>query len=559
MDRAQKEGRYLRRKASGVATAIGMVLVLAFPLLTFAINRTDSILTVLDGEIRKRPHYSEQKEARISKIRQEFNRASDYGDQFSAGVELFNEYSAYQSDSAYRYALILEDLAARHGDPQGEAMSRLFLMDYYTSVGFFKEASELKDKIITRNLPSKYLPQYFNLCNRYLQNIGGYVGGQNTRLGKIYDDQRIAYLDSLTAVLGKNTGPYHIARLERQQILNPSAADALKERLRIVERYDLTNHEKAVQYSLLGRLSLELGKPEDAKYYLAMSALHDIRGNIKETTAAKMLAELLFSESEIEHSYRLIHIAFDDATFYNSHLRKDETSSIMRMIEVEHHNKLNTPIWSVAGVAALIGIMLVAILFLFSKMKKKKHEAEEANEALKHKSEEIDKINGELKNVISELQEVTQIKDEYIMQSLYLNSSFVNKVEEKTREAVRQLKDKKYDALKYLPFEMGIKEERTRIYQSFDKAFLSLFPNFVEEYNNLFPPEEPPLAPGAKELPVEARIFALLRLGVSDPQEVADYLNLSVKTVYVYKTKAKSRSVVANADFEERIKSIPKP
>ncbi len=58
---------------------------------------------------------------------------------------------------------------------------------------------------------------------------------------------------------------------------------------------------------------------------------------------------------------------------------------------------------------------------------------------------------------------------------------------------------------------------------------------------------------------MDVRIFGLLRLGISDPADVAAYLNLSTKTVYVYKTKMKSRSIVDNNDFEERIKAIPKP
>ncbi len=140
-----------------------------------------------------------------------------------------------------------------------------------------------------------------------------------------------------------------------------------------------------------------------------------------------------------------------------------------------------------------------------------------------------------------------------------MNTSFVNNVEAKSHEVVKNLKDKKYDAIKYLPYEIGIKEERARIYHSFDKAFLSLFPNFITEFNKLFNPDDRIVADDARDLPVEVRIFALLRLGISDTQEVAKYLNLSVKTVYVYKTKIKSKSTVDNADFEARIMAIPKP
>ncbi len=348
------------------------------------------------------------------------------------------------------------------------------LMDYYTSVGFFKEAHEIKDSIDTSALPHKYLPAYYNLYNRYLQNMAGYVGGTSTPLGKVYEKQRVSILDSLISVTDRNTGTYHIALLERQQIENPSDEESIKERLRILRRFELSDHDKAIQYSILGRLSLGLGHTEDAKYYIAQSPIYDIRGDIKETTAAKMLAELLSSEKEYDESYKLIHIAFDDASFYNSHLRKDETSSIMRMIEVEHHDKMNSKIWKFGIGAAIVFLFLIVSLFFLSKIRKKKFQIEEVNRALNLKTEQVDRMNSELKDVIDQLKEVTEIKDAYITQSLYMNTSFVDKVEEKCREVVKQLKEKKYDTIKYLPYEIGIKEERARIYQSFDKAFLSL-------------------------------------------------------------------------------------
>ncbi len=121
------------------------------------------------------------------------------------------------------------------------------------------------------------------------------------------------------------------------------------------------------------------------------------------------------------------------------------------------------------------------------------------------------------------------------------------------------MKEKKYDELKFLPFQMGIKEERQRIFRSFDHAFLQLFPNFIDEFNKLFNEEDWISLDGNSELPMEVRIFALLRLGISDPAEVARYLNLSTKTIYVYKTKPKSKSIVDNNDLEPRIMAIPKP
>lgn len=50
-----------------------------------------------------------------------------------------------------------------------------------------------------------------------------------------------------------------------------------------------------------------------------------------------------------------------------------------------------------------------------------------------------------------------------------------------------------------------------------------------------------------------------MRLGIENVAEVARYLNLSVNTVYVYKTRLKSRSSVGKDDFDNLVMSIPKP
>ena len=118
---------------------------------------------------------------------------------------------------------------------------------------------------------------------------------------------------------------------------------------------------------------------------------------------------------------------------------------------------------------------------------------------------------------------------------------------------------RQYDEAIGLLSGIGIRKERERIYAAFDSAFLKLFPNFIDEYNRLFPPENRVELDDNGALPMETRIFALMRLGVENSAEVAEYLNISVNTIYVYKTKVKSRSLVPKEEFDGRIRAIPKP
>lgn len=97
------------------------------------------------------------------------------------------------------------------------------------------------------------------------------------------------------------------------------------------------------------------------------------------------------------------------------------------------------------------------------------------------------------------------------------------------------------------------------MYTAFDEAFLKLFPNFFDEFNKLLEDDYRIGIDGDGRLPTDVRIFALLRLGIRNPVEVAKYFNISVNTVYVYKTRIKSHAKVSKTDFDNLVLAIPKP
>ena len=70
-------------------------------------------------------------------------------------------------------------------------------------------------------------------------------------------------------------------------------------------------------------------------------------------------------------------------------------------------------------------------------------------------------------------------------------------------------------------------KELEELYHNFDKAFLKLYPNFVEKFNSLLKPEER-YKLEKDQLNTELRIFALIRLGITDVGQIAVFLHYSV-------------------------------
>jgi DNA-binding CsgD family transcriptional regulator len=101
----------------------------------------------------------------------------------------------------------------------------------------------------------------------------------------------------------------------------------------------------------------------------------------------------------------------------------------------------------------------------------------------------------------------------------------------------------------------NVKEERERLFRQFDEIFIKLFPTFVSDFNMLFPEENRTTIKKGEILNTELRIFALHRLGIQDSNQIADFLELSVTTIYSYKTRIKSKSNHKEV-FEEKIMAI---
>ncbi|MGC3943186.1 MAG: DUF6377 domain-containing protein [Chryseolinea sp.] len=91
---------------------------------------------------------------------------------------------------------------------------------------------------------------------------------------------------------------------------------------------------------------------------------------------------------------------------------------------------------------------------------------------------------------------------------------------------------------------------------SFDKVFLKLFPDFLDTFNSYFREEDRIVPKDGHLLNTELRIFALIRMGIHDTEKIAKILDYSINTIYSYKARIKSKSILPNDEFEAKIMDI---
>ena len=140
--------------------------------------------------------------------------------------------------------------------------------------------------------------------------------------------------------------------------------------------------------------------------------------------------------------------------------------------------------------------------------------------------------------------------------SASLNSNYINKIEDVLKAIDQKLVAKKYDDIRFIISNINLKRERDELFVNFDKVFLKLFPDFINIYNSYFHEEDKIILKENQLLNTELRIFALIRMGINDTEKIAKLLDYSVNTIYTYKTKVKSKSILPNEEFEKRIMEI---
>ena len=534
--------------------AIPLLLVLSFLSCSGRNEQIDSILQELDRTIDNRWRYEQEKLQKIDRLKEELAKTDEPLVRMEYYSALFDQYKNYQYDSAFVYAKLLEQSAVG----EYKAKAQIALLHCFKSVGFFYEAVEVIKAFNPQGVPPSLCAEFYFLCAETWQSLSSYVSGSDI-LSAEYDAQRLACYNKVLEYAEESSYCYGYAKLDKMIIEQQSDSLAIVGRKRFILTNDWDEHQKAVQYSILSGSYNNLKQYDKAVYYLAMSAIMDIRSCTHETTSARVLAGHMYERNDIKRAYKYIQQAQYDAEFFNSRLRKTEINTILPVIESGRYNWMNNQRVLLFIILFSLVILFVLTIFLLLKLRARNETLRQIHSDLEEKTSLLEQSNKSLTEVISKLREANEIKDQYIIQSLYGNTAFVNEVNEAVNEATREISLKRANDARTTLYHIGIKKERARIAATFDTAFLKLFPNWMDEFNALFPDNMKVHLSEDGTMPTDVRIFALMRLGFDNPAEVAEYLNLSVDTVYVYKARVKSRAIVDKDEFDSRIMAIPKP
>lgn len=129
---------------------------------------------------------------------------------------------------------------------------------------------------------------------------------------------------------------------------------------------------------------------------------------------------------------------------------------------------------------------------------------------------------------------------------------YIDKLEDYRKSLNKLAQNRQIDELyKQLKSTSMMENELDELYKNFDAIFLNLYPTFVADFNALLVEDERIVLKSEDLLNKELRIYALLRLGITDSVKIASFLRCSLSTVYNYRTKARNKAAISREDFEK--------
>lgn len=517
------------------------------------VSREDSeLLRRLDDSIAARPAIERRKEADLQRLKT-LSR-SQHGDvaRYSVYDRLFAAYINYEIDSAMHYARLKLDLARTFGNDSLVCDALLDKMNALSATGVYVEAVDTYEAIDTTLLSASQQWQYFNqsyglftallLQKGVADNVDKYLEIRDLSRRGMYEICDTASLNGLFmtatfAVDGEGDAHRSIAKIQHNLEHNDS----------------LTIHNRAILYYIQSHLYTTVGDDDRAFSAMINSAICDISTPVREHRSLYELAAMLCRRGDIERAYRYIDTSLDDLFKTKAHMQMQSIEEIMPTIAGAYQAKKENDQRRVNIFLVLFSVVSVLAVGACYFVYREKRKVDASRRVLEEINERLSLANARLK-------ESDQVKELYVGQYINMCSSYLSRVDKYRTHLLGIARSKSVDALlTALKSRSFVGSELQDFYQSFDDSFLAIYPNFVHELNMLIVEESRFDEVDCKTLNTELRVFALIRLGITDSTKIAEFLRRSVSTIYNYRVKMRNSALCQRDQFEEKVKLIGKP
>lgn len=525
-----------------------------------SVDERNSLYDLIDEEIEKSARYDAEKQQRISNLKERLKDSQTLDQNRRIADDLILEYEAFISDSALRYInLNLENPEVKNNET---LRNRLLIKkaDISAHAGLFGAANDILESIDNSTLDPSLREEYFGAyCDLYQYQC---EYSTDSEFSTESERLRELYIDSLTMVSPVSSVNY---------IINVAAREARNKNYEMAESLLLDNlnkyHSGERNYSIIASILADIYKQKEDKEnyhkYLSVSVISDIRGAVKENMAIRALATECFQEGDLERADKYLRQSFADANFYAARMRNAQSSRMLPIIGEAYNNqqkelnhRLRLLVIFISILAFGFIIISVFALLQIKKIRSINKKTKNMLGEVSRLSEQLKEVNKELSDTNNDLKTSNKIQGEYGVLFMEYCSMAISALH-RYQQSLKVLANEGNIPNLMKKINSGGIENKTiaEFYSKFDEAVLNIYPNFVNRFNALLKPEERVDINPNDGLNTELRVFALIRIGISDSEKIAKFLRCSLSTVYTYRSKTKKKAIDPDK-FEENLMEI---
>lgn len=515
---------------------------------TYGRSQADYLL-LLDQYLEKHDYYTLVKEARIdSLISIAENTTLTDREQFQLNKKIYEEYYAYRYDLAKQYVIKNRDIAQRLNCKKSMVETKIQFACLNGSAGMYFEAIENLRHIDRSLLDSTLLIYYYSAQEWLCYAMKEY--SSDPFYSPEYEKMEYAYRDSIFHLLEPGTlkHQHYQAKIYMQEGLLEKSLNIY---LPLLESLPTEDPNYAFIAFDIASIYQRYGDVHNQQRFLVKSAISDIIKSQKENYALQQLAESIYKSNPdlLDKAFIYMKQAMADARFFNSRLRMVQISetlpNIVYAYKKQRDQGYRNLAWGMTGMTFLFIVVLCLVWAMLKQISK-----------VRSIKNELESVNDKLTLLNHELKFSNKTKEQYIGLFSDLCASYIHKLDDFRVIVKRKIISKQIDKLySHVNSTFSIQEELKEFFTIFDNAFLNIFPTFVEDFNDLLLPEERIVLKEGEKLNRELRIYALIRLGITDSSKIADFLHYSPQTIYNNRSKVKNKAI--NRDtFENLVMNI---
>lgn len=518
-------------------------------------DENNLLIEHLDKALDRTEEFAAVREQNISKLRLSLKKATTDSARLEAARSLFEANKIFDGDSAMYYGNMCLALAKNIRRP--DMQDDINIMSAYTlaAMGLFDESRLALSRVRVDSLSVDQMIEYLGKKVYLITHIESYHRLEGEPGNVKADIQPL--LDSIASVIPDSHPDYILYKAYAAMSDENRAAAAVSALEPRAARLTLDAQRDARAAWAMSQLYLRLGDEDNYIRYLIMSALADARIANREIASLEELAVVMDSHGDIVRAARYISYCLEYARMYKNRVRMLRLASLQSYISKKTQDRMTSMqrrTLAYLAIVALLALVLTASLVIIyrhrNRLRRSNANLAENNCRLQTLSEALARAN-------ADLAEADRAKHRSLGEVFSVCSRYIDLLEEFRRNQVRLLKDGKAEmSLRQCQSPKFIQELVKEFNDKFDALFLASFPNFVADFNALLLPEARIEPKKEGSLNTELRIYALVRLGITDSITIASVLHCSVRTVYNRRLEVRNLARIPRDSFDTAVAAL---